>query len=408
MKFSLLELTQQILSALNSDQVNSIGDTTESLQIANIVQQTFYNICSRSDLPEQYGLFQLVPSTDLILPIVLQKPDNVSKVHWVKYFDTNPADGGTLFTDQFGAYSTPHDTNTNLSYNGSPIGSGGPWTVTSTTTLSLAANSPASFVVTTTNLSTVPGQQVLIYSDLTSTTLVGSGTVEAYYTIQNITYLVINVTSLTNTSSHSTWTISQVNAIGQAPGYCYVRILPIAPFIDMVNKFNPTMSDVYSYEFNGNNITGEPNEIFTLYYKNDHQPSYCTCISNQYFLFDTFDSSQDATLQASKTMCYGELIPQFLLEDNFVPTLDDYNFQLLIAESKELAFLELKQMEHPKAAQETRRQWSRLQKDKSVTNKPTYFNSLPDFGRRPNTGGYGAWGYTGPGQGPGDTWNRYL
>lgn len=415
MKFSVLQLTQQILSALNSDQVNSIGDTAESYQVATILQQVYYNITSRSDLPEQYGLFQLVPSTDPTIPVILQKPSNVSKVHWIKYFDTNPADGGTLQTDQFGSYSNQHDTNTDLSFNGSAAFSG-PWSLTSTSTITLSNTNPQtiSFAGVTAGVNIGLGQTCNIYQGNNTTNLAGSGIVTAYYSTSGPivqTYLVVDVTAtnpLYTGTAYSSWSIIQSDAIGQAPGYCYVRILPVAPFIDMVNKFNGDMSDVYSYEFAGNTVTGEPNEMFTFLYKNDHQPSYCTCIENQYFLFDTFDSTQDATLQASKTMCYGEMIPQFLLQDSFIPQIDDYNFQLLIAEAKELAFLELKQMDHPKAAQETKRQWSRLQKDKSVTNKPTYFNQLPNFGRRPNTGGYGAWGYDSPGQGPGDTWNRYL
>ena len=87
-------------------------------------------------------------------------------------------------------------------------------------------------------------------------------------------------------------------------------------------------------------------------------------------------------------MCWAWFIPPFIVEDNFVPNLNDYQFPLLIAEAKSLAFVELKQTVNTKAEQETRRQWSNLQKNKSVTNKPTYFQQLPDFGRRLYTGGY--------------------
>ncbi len=404
MQYTVLQLTQNILSALNSDQVNSIGDNAESYQVATILQQVFYNMASRSDLPEQYGLFQLVPSNNPLIPVQLSKPNNVSKVHWIKYFDTNPFDGGTLQTDQFGAYS--HDLNVDLQNNASfqqPSG----WSTTSTTSITVGLGSQT-FSVPTQGIKIGLGDQVEI---LSGTTLYMSGVVTAYYTnvssSTGFANLVINVTAINGAGTFSTWTITQLNAIGQAPGYCYIRILPIAPFIDMVNKFNMSDQDVFQYQFSAAFVPGNTPQNFTFYYKNDHQPSYCTCVENDFFLFDTFDSTQDSTLQASKTMCYGELIPQFLLQDNFIPDLNDYQFPLLIAEAKELAFLELKQMDHPKAAQESRRQWSRLQKDKSVTNKPSYFNQLPNFGRMPNTGGYGQWGYGSPGQGPGGTWDTY-
>jgi hypothetical protein len=37
-KMTLLEMTQNILSAMNSDEVNSITDTVESLQVAEEIQ----------------------------------------------------------------------------------------------------------------------------------------------------------------------------------------------------------------------------------------------------------------------------------------------------------------------------------------------------------------------------------
>jgi len=398
-QYTVLQLTQNILSALNSDQVNSIGDTAESYQVATILQQVFYNMAARADLPEQYGLFQLVPSTNPIIPVSLKKPANVSKVHWIKYFDTNPLDGGTTQTDQFGAYR--HDLNVDLQNNASfqqPAG----WSTTSTTSVTVGLGSQT-FAVSSTNIKIGLGDQVEI---LNGTTLYMSGEVTAYYSSSGTANLVINVTAINGAGTFSSWTLNQLDAIGQAPGYCYVRILPIAPFVDMVNKFNMTDSDVFQYQLSDSFVPGNVPQHFTFYYKNDHQPTYCTCIENDNFLFDTFDATQDSTLQASKTMCYGELIPQFILQDSFIPDLNDYQFPLLIAEAKETAFLELKQMDHPKATQESRRQWSRLQKDKSVANKPAYFDQLPNFSRRTHTGGYGGFGV--PGQGPGDTWNRYL
>ncbi len=51
----------------------------------------------------------------------------------------------------------------------------------------------------------------------------------------------------------------------------------------------------------------------------------------------------DTTLQTSKTLCYGQIIPTFTLEDSFIPDLDDTQFPLLLNEAKAIAFVELKQ-----------------------------------------------------------------
>jgi hypothetical protein len=81
-------------------------------------------------------------------------------------------------------------------------------------------------------------------------------------------------------------------------------------------------------------------------------------------------------------MVWGNLITPFQMVDTFIPDLDDNQFPLLINEAKELAFFELKQMPHSLADKEVKRQWSQVQKNKSLENKPGYFDQLPNFGRR--------------------------
>src|SRR5712671_1691460 len=92
MKLTVLQLTQNILSDLDSDAVNSISDTTESLQVAYIIQQVYNNIVARDSLPEHSKLFQLTPSTDNTKPVLMYRPDNISKIEWMKYYDTDVDD----------------------------------------------------------------------------------------------------------------------------------------------------------------------------------------------------------------------------------------------------------------------------------------------------------------------------
>jgi len=69
------------------------------------------------------------------------------------------------------------------------------------------------------------------------------------------------------------------------------------------------------------------------------------------------------------------------MADSFEPDIDPEQVPLLLNEAKSLAYFELKQTPHVKAEQEAKRQWSSLQKDKSVDNKPSYFDQLPNYGR---------------------------
>lgn len=288
MKMTLLEMTQDILSALNSDMVNSIGDTPEAMQVAQCIKTTYFNMLGRYDMPEHNEFFNLTPSNDITKPVLMYRPDGVTRIEWIKYYDTNPADSQQQ--DQFGSYS--HDVNTDIQNN--------------------AAQSTA-----------------------------------------------------TDTS-----------------GYKPVKILAIEDFVNYTNSFNLTESDVKSFVLTvDENTTGSPG-VFTFRYKNDIQPEYCCIVGNYYVIFDTYDSTQDSTLQASKTMCFGWVYPTFQMVDTFVPNLDAQQFPLLLNDAKSLAFYEIKNQPHQKAEEEVSRQVVSLQKWKAIANKPSYFDELPDFGRR--------------------------
>lgn len=89
MKRTLLDLTQNILNSLSSDEVNSISDTTESLQVAEIIKTVYFNIVARSDLTLQEELFQLTASGNVLKPTLMTVPSNISEIDWIKYSNTS-------------------------------------------------------------------------------------------------------------------------------------------------------------------------------------------------------------------------------------------------------------------------------------------------------------------------------
>lgn len=246
MKYTLLEMAQTILSDMDSDEVNSISDTTESRQVAEIIRTTYYNIISRADLPEHKGMIELQGSLDPAQPTLMIRPDNVKRIDWIKYFDEE--------------------------------------------------------------------------EDLDV--------------------------------------------------YTYVTILPIEQYLDMTQAFtNTSDTSIGSLVLNGT----------TYYYKNDQQPRFCTILNNSNVLFNAYNNTIDTTLQSSKTMCAGQIVPTFDLVDSFIPDMDIQQFPLLLNEAKSLAFLELKQISNDSAVRESKRQWGTLQRTKDF-GKPTPFQQLPSFG----------------------------
>ena len=84
-KKTLLDMTQNILSAMDSDEVNSIGDTVESLQVAEVIRETYEYITVGLDIPGRAGIIMLDASTDVDLPNQMTVPSNVERIEWVRY-----------------------------------------------------------------------------------------------------------------------------------------------------------------------------------------------------------------------------------------------------------------------------------------------------------------------------------
>lgn len=104
MKMTLLEMTQNILSALDSDEVNSISDTIEALQVAYVIKETFDEQFNNIVVPELRGLIQLNGISDVLKPNYMKVPDAVKDFEWIKYRDDR---NNGKFTDV--CYVTPEE-----------------------------------------------------------------------------------------------------------------------------------------------------------------------------------------------------------------------------------------------------------------------------------------------------------
>jgi hypothetical protein len=92
-KPSLIEIVQEIANDLDTDEVNSIGDTTESLQIANIVASTYKAIMSNRNWPHTLRLVRMNSSADSSKPNIMTFDEQIKELVSVyynkqKFFDT--------------------------------------------------------------------------------------------------------------------------------------------------------------------------------------------------------------------------------------------------------------------------------------------------------------------------------
>jgi hypothetical protein len=130
---TLLEMTQEILTSMESDLVDSINDTAESLAVATAIRRTYWDLFGIEDAPEHYSLFKLT-ETSAATPTLMTIPTNVMRVEWVKYnIETVEDDTDQFrtleyvelspFLDRSLALRTSSDNVESFSYTFSPLGS---------------------------------------------------------------------------------------------------------------------------------------------------------------------------------------------------------------------------------------------------------------------------------------------
>lgn len=206
MKQNLLSMVQRILESRDAQEINSIQDTREAMQVANIVKETYEHLMYVRDIKAKNNLLTLHSMSDLKHPTYLQFKDDIAQVDMIKYFNKDS-----------GRY-------TDLQY-----------------------LKPEEF---------------------------------------------INRSFMLN---------------------------PREPYVVMVKDYTDVM----------------------LYVRNDKGPQFWTSFDDNHIVLDSWDSSVEDTIEEENTVSYGVKIPQFILEDDFVPDLAPQHFPLLLSKSKVMAAMEL-------------------------------------------------------------------
>lgn len=104
---TLLSIVQEILSDMESDNVNSVNDTVESLQVATIVKSSYEYLQTIIDLPTENILTQLIGLADVDKPTHMKIPDSISLIEWVKYDKESTSDTDLQLKEI--CYLTPTD-----------------------------------------------------------------------------------------------------------------------------------------------------------------------------------------------------------------------------------------------------------------------------------------------------------
>ncbi len=82
---------------MDSDDVNSINDTEEALQVAEIAQDTYYELVTQSEWPHLNQTCVLESVGDSSKPTFLRIPDNVDKIDTIRYEQAADAENPRSF-----------------------------------------------------------------------------------------------------------------------------------------------------------------------------------------------------------------------------------------------------------------------------------------------------------------------
>lgn len=105
-KETLLEMVKDILSDGDGDEINSIGDTVESEQLATIIKQEFLMIADQMDLEHHKTIRRLTATSDTT-PAQMTRPEGFYDIEWIKY-DKRLTSGGAPEYEQV-TYLPPHE-----------------------------------------------------------------------------------------------------------------------------------------------------------------------------------------------------------------------------------------------------------------------------------------------------------
>lgn len=145
-------------------------------------------------------------------------------------------------------------------------------------------------------------------------------------------------------------------------------------FLIASNQENSTLPEV--------DVIVDPSGI-ELLIRNDRPPTRYTSFDDNTVVFNSYDSSVDATLQESKVQARGEVYASWTHQDSFIPDLPAEAFPALIEEAKSKASMKVRQVQDVKAEQEAGRQQRWLsRKGWRVAGGIRY----PDYGRNSRKG----------------------
>jgi hypothetical protein len=170
------------------------------------------------------------------------------------------------------------------------------------------------------------------------------------------------------------WVAYDKRADSGATQRVFTRIPFMEPgdFIKTLNQRNNDDAEV--------DVISDPTGV-ELLIRNDTHPSYYTTFDGNLFVFDSYDSDIDSTLQSSKTQVYGQLTNDLTITDTATIDLPQELYNLLRNQARETCFDLFKDGAPAKVQKMANRARIRVGRTKNPVTQDRHVAG-PNYGRR--------------------------
>jgi len=99
MRLSILDIVQDVMNDMDGDMINSIDDTFEGQQVAQIAKTTYFELMSTRNWPHLERLIQLEASTDVGNPTHMRMDERLREMKFLKYNKVRDGETRVRFED---------------------------------------------------------------------------------------------------------------------------------------------------------------------------------------------------------------------------------------------------------------------------------------------------------------------
>lgn len=122
-------------------------------------------------------------------------------------------------------------------------------------------------------------------------------------------------------------------------------------YVEPMTFIDRSLNEDIEQEFVKTVTDKESGAVYNI--RTNKDPSFYTIMSGTYLIFDSYNRDFEDSIQGRHALVYGHTLPEFKLEDDFIPDIQEQQFPVLVSRAKVAADMELRnnfnELEHDRS-----------------------------------------------------------